>query len=118
MNALVAAREVLIPVQTEYYSLEGLGSLLETIELVQGGLNRELTILGALMTMYDDRYRLTHDVFNELHKHFPKKVFRTVIPRNIKLAEAPSFGRSIFQHDSRGSGANAYRRLAREVASK
>jgi len=115
VNGLVASEEVLIPVQTEYYALEGLGQLLQTIELVQTNLKPNLKILGALMTMYDDRNRLTHDVFHELYQYFPNKIFRTVIPRNVKLAEAPSFGKSILHYDRKSPGGKAYDKLAREV---
>ncbi len=115
INGLVAADEVLIPVQTEYYALEGLGQLLNTVRLVQERLKPELQILGAVMTMYDDRNKLSEDIFHELYKYFPNKIFRTVIPRNVKLAEAPSFGKSIFHYDKRSPGAKAYERLAREI---
>lgn len=115
VNGLVASEEVLIPVQTEYYALEGLGQLLETIRLVQSNLKPDLKILGAVMTMYDDRNRLTQEIFHELYQYFPNKIFRTVIPRNIKLAEAPSFGKSILHYDRKSPGGKAYERLAREV---
>lgn len=115
VNGLVASEEVLIPVQTEYYALEGLGQLLQTIDLVQQNLKPSLTILGAVMTMYDDRNRLTQDIFHELYQYFPNKIFRTVIPRNVKLAEAPSFGQSILHYDKRSPGGKAYEKLAREV---
>jgi len=115
INGLVASGETLIPVQTEYYALEGLGQLLKTIEMVQGSLKPDLKILGAVMTMYDDRNKLSLDVFNELYKYFPNKIFRTVIPRNVKLAEAPSFGQSILHYGRRSPGGKAYRRLAREI---
>ncbi|MFZ6036421.1 MAG: ParA family protein [Patescibacteria group bacterium] len=114
INGLVAADEVLIPVQTEYYALEGLGQLLQTVQLIQERLQPNLQVLGAVMTMYDDRNRLSQDIFNELYKYFPNKIFRTVIPRNVKLAEAPSFGKSIFHYDKRSPGAKAYERLAKE----
>ena len=115
VNALVGADEVIIPVQAEYYALEGLSSLLETISLVRENINQELEILGALITMYDDRYKLTHDVFHELYRYFPNRIFRTVIPRNIRLAEAPSYGKPILQYDRGSRGAKAYEKLAREV---
>jgi len=111
----VAADEILIPIQSEYYALEGLGHLLHTISLVQSGLKPELGILGAVITMYDSRNRLSKDVMNELYQYFPNKVFRTVIPRSVKLAEAPSFGRSVLHYDSSSKGARAYEKLAREV---
>jgi chromosome partitioning protein len=116
INGLVASEEVLIPVQTEYYALEGLSQLLETINLVRENLKADLQILGALMTMYDERNKLSMDVFNELYRYFPNKIFRTVIPRNVKLAEAPSFGKSILHYDRKSPGGKAYERLAREVA--
>lgn len=115
LNSLVGGHEVLIPVQTEYYALEGLGQLLDTIQLIKENLQPNLEILGAVMTMYDERNRLSKSVFHELYQYFPNKVFRTVIPRNVALAEAPSFGKSIFHYDPRSTGASAYRRLADEI---
>lgn len=115
VNGLVAADEVIIPVQCEYYALEGLSGLVETIGLVEENLRPDLKILGALMTMYDERYRLTQEVFHELYRYFPGKIFKTVIPRNISLAEAPSHGKSIIHYDPRSKGARAYEKLAREV---
>ncbi|MFA5051472.1 MAG: AAA family ATPase [Patescibacteria group bacterium] len=115
VNGLVAADEALIPVQTEYYALEGLSQLLETIDLVQKNLKPDLKILGAVMTMYDERSRLSKEVFNQLYQFFPNKIFRTVIPRNVQLAEAPSYGQSILHYDRRSSGGRAYERLAREI---
>ena len=115
INGIVASSEVLIPVQTEYYALEGLSQLLETIQLIRDNLKPDIDILGAVMTMYDERYRLTGAVFHELHKHFPNKVFRTVVPRNVRLAEAPSHGKTIMHYDPRSPGARAYKRLAKEI---
>ena len=115
LNGLVASEAVLIPVQTEYYALEGLSQLLETIELVRSNLKPELNILGAVMTMYDERNQLSNEVFNELYRYFPNKIFRTVVPRNVKLAEAPSFGKSIFHYAHKSPGAKAYERLAKEI---
>lgn len=115
INALAAAHDVLIPVQTEYYALEGLSQLLNTIHLVREHVHPELGILGAVMTMYDDRYRLTQEVFHELYRYFPNRIFRTVIPRSIALAEAPSYGKSIMEYKPRSRGAKAYQRLAREI---
>jgi len=115
INGLVAAEEAIIPVQTEYYALEGLSQLLETVNLVQASLKPNLKILGALMTMYDDRVKLSQEVFNELYKYFPDKIFRTVVPRNVKLAEAPSFGKSILHYDKKSPGGKAYERLAQEI---
>jgi len=115
INGLVASDEVLIPVQCEYFALEGLGQLLNTINLVKSYLKPELEIAGALMTMYDDRHKLTREVFDELYRYFPNKIFRTVIPRNSKLAEAPSFGKSILHYAPKNKGAKAYERLAKEL---
>jgi len=115
INGLVAADEILIPIQSEYFALEGLGHLLHTISLIQNNLKPSLGILGAVITMYDTRNRLSRDVMNELYQYFPNKVFRSVIPRSVKLAEAPSFGRSILHYDPLSKGAKAYERLAREV---
>jgi len=111
----VAADKVLIPVQAEYYALEGLGQLLETIKLVKDNIHPNLEVLGAVLTMFDGRNRLSNDVLEELYKFFPNKIFRSVIPRSVRLAEAPSFGKSILQYDSSSKGARAYERLAREI---
>ncbi|PIR93091.1 chromosome partitioning protein ParA [Candidatus Falkowbacteria bacterium CG10_big_fil_rev_8_21_14_0_10_43_10] len=115
VNGLVAADEILIPIQSEYFALEGLGHLLHTISLVQNNLKPNLGIMGAVITMFDLRNRLSGDVMRELYQYFPNKVFRSVIPRSVKLAEAPSFGRSILHYDPLSKGARAYERLAREV---
>jgi chromosome partitioning protein len=115
INGLVAAREVLIPVQCEYYALEGLSQLINTIGLIKDHLQPELKILGAVMTMYDSRNKLAQAVFNELYQHFPDKIFRSVIPRNVRIAEAPSHGKPVKDYDPTSAGANAYRRLAQEV---
>jgi chromosome partitioning protein len=115
INGLVAAERVLIPVQAEYYALEGLSQLLNTIDLVRQHLKPELTILGAVLTMFDGRNKLSDEVMKELYKFFPNKIFRSVIPRNVRLAEAPSYGRPIAQYDPWSKGAKAYERLAREV---
>ncbi|MFA6098108.1 MAG: AAA family ATPase [Patescibacteria group bacterium] len=115
VNGLVAADELMIPVQTEYFALEGLSQLLDTIKLVRENLKPELKIMGAVMTMYDDRNKLSQDVFHELYKYFPDNIFRTVVPRNVRLAEAPSFGQSILHYDKRSPGGKAYKRLAQEV---
>jgi len=114
VNSLVASDYILIPVQAEYYALEGLGQLLNTVNLVKLNLKPELDILGAVLTMYDARGRLSGEVWHELYKHFPHKIFRTVIPRNVYLAEAPSFGKTIIEYAPRSSGARAYKRLAKE----
>lgn len=115
VNGLVAADMVLIPVQAEYYALEGLGQLMNTISLIQENIKPELEILGALITMYDKRLRLSDQVLQELYKHFPDKIFRTVIPRNVRLTEAPSHGKSILHYDPSSKGAKAYEKLAREL---
>jgi len=115
VNSLVAADEVLIPIQSEYYALEGLSQLLETIALVQGNLKPQLGVMGAIITMFDRRNKLSGSVMNELYKYFPNRVFRSVIPRSVRLAEAPSYGRSILHYDPKSKGGKAYERLAREV---
>jgi len=117
VNALIAAQSVIIPVQCEYYALEGLTALLRTIEQLRQ-LNPGLQIEGVLRTMYDGRNRLTLEVSDQLQQHFPNKVYRTVIPRNVKLAEAPSHGLPILQYNKRSLGAKAYLALAAEVLSK
>ncbi len=118
INSLVAADELLIPVQAEYYALEGLGQLLQTIGLIQEHIKPELGVLGAVITMFDKRTKLSGDVMDELYKYFPDTIFRTVIPRTVRLAEAPSFGKSILHYDPKGKGARAYERLAREILEK
>jgi chromosome partitioning protein len=115
INSLVAADSVIIPVQSEYYALEGLGQLLETIHLVQTNLNKELRIMGAVVTMHDRRTKLSAQVLKEMNRHFPNKIFDSVIPRNVKLSEAPSHGQTIRQYEPWSKGAKAYRRLAQEV---
>jgi len=115
VNSLVAADEVLIPIQSEYYALEGLSQLLETISLVQSGLKPELGIMGAVITMFDKRNRLSASVMSELYQYFPNRVFRSVIPRSVRLAEAPSYGRSILHYDPTSKGGKAYEKLAREL---
>lgn len=115
VNALVAASDVLIPVQTEFYAMEGLGQLLATIQQVKQGLNPSLNLLGVVLTMYDKRTSLSEQVKAELVNHFGDKVFDTVIPRNVRLAEAPSFGKSIAEHDRWSKGARAYKSLAKEL---
>jgi len=114
VNALTAADSVLVPVQCEYFALEGLGQLLQTIELVRGGLNPALELEGALLTMYDGRAKLAQQVVREVRKHFREKVFRTVIPRNVRLSEAPSHGKPVILHDIKSPGAAAYIAFARE----
>jgi chromosome partitioning protein len=118
VNALVAADRVIVPVQTEYFALEGLAGLLETLKLIQRELNPRLTVSGMLLTMHDGRTRLSRDVEREAREHFPDLVFDTVIPRNVRLGEAPSFGRPIIHHDPHSVGADAYFDLAKEVAAR
>lgn len=115
INGLVAADQVLIPLQAEYYALEGLGQLLNTINLIQTHLKPNLGIMGALVTMYDSRNRLAGAVVEELKAHFPNKLFQTMIPRNVRLAEAPSYGQPINLYDPRSRGAQAYQTLAVEL---
>lgn len=115
INALTAADFVLIPVQAEYYALEGLGQLLSVIQRVRQGLNAQLELLGVVITMYDGRTSLSEQVVAEVKKHFASKVFDTVIPRNVRLAEAPSYGKSIMEHDKWSKGARSYKQLAKEV---
>jgi chromosome partitioning protein len=115
LNGLVAADHILIPVQAEYYALEGLGQLLKTISLVKENIKPDLNVLGAVLTMFDGRNRLSEEVLHELYKFFPNNIFRSVIPRTVRLAEAPSFGKSIFHYEPSGKGARAYERLAREL---
>jgi len=111
----VAADGVLVPLQCEYFALEGISELLATIQRVQGSLNRHLQIAGILLTMYDDRTNLSKDVAQEIRTHFAGKVYETVVPRNIRLAEAPSHGLPIFQYDIKSRGAEAYLAVAREI---
>lgn len=118
INSLVAADDILIPVQAEYYALEGLGQLLHTVDLIKTHIKPELNVLGAVITMFDKRTRLSEDIMNELYQYFPDTIFRTVIPRTVRLAEAPSFGKSILHYEPKGKGAKAYERLAREVLEK
>ena len=115
VNALTAADGVLIPMQCEYYALEGLSTLLNTIEQIRDSVNPELEVYGILRTMYDPRINLSNEVSLQLIKHFDRKVFRTVIPRNVRLAEAPSFGRPALLHDRSSRGAISYLALAGEV---
>ncbi len=115
INALTAADKVLIPVQTEFYALEGLGQLIDVVSRVRASVNPHLELLGIVMTMFDSRTSLATAVKDELHKHFGPKVFSTVIPRNVRLAEAPSYGKTIAEHDKWSKGARAYKGLAREV---
>ena len=115
VNALCAAREIIIPVQAEYYALEGLSQLTTIVEHVRGELNPELMILGVLITMFDGRTRLATEVLDEVHRFFPDRVFHTQIPRNIRLSEAPSYGKPAALFDPKSRGAQAYVLLARET---
>ena len=114
VNALVAADAVVVPIQCEYYALEGLGQLVRTLELVRDGLNPTLSIAGVVLTMYDARTRLAEQVVAEVRRHFGEDVFRTVIPRSVRLSEAPGFGKPITRYDPTTRGAQAYRDLAKE----
>ncbi len=118
VNALVAADSVIVPVQTEYFALEGLAGLLDTLGLIQRELNPRLTISGMILTMHDARTRLARDVEREVREHFPELVFDTVIPRNVRLGEAPSFGVPALRHAPQSAGTAAYLRLAKEVAAR
>ena len=118
VNALVAADRVIVPVQAEYFALEGLAGLLDTLHLIQRELNPQLTIAGMLLTMYDARTLLAQDVEREIREHFPDLVFDTVIPRNVRICEAPSFGKPVIHHDPHCAGADAYFELAKEVAGR
>ena len=118
INALTAADRVIVPVQTEYFALEGLAGLLDTLALVQRELNPRLAVAGFLLTMHDGRTRLARDVEREVREHFPELVFDTVIPRNVRIGEAPSYGRPVIHHDPHCAGADAYFALAKEVAAR
>jgi chromosome partitioning protein len=115
INSLTAAHSVIIPLQCEYYALEGLGQLLKTIRLIKQSLNPKLEIQGILLTMFDGRNNLSHQVADEVRKHFKDKVFRTIIPRNIRLSEAPSHGKPVLLYDIHSKGAESYLNLAREI---
>lgn len=116
INALAAARELIVPIQCEYYALEGLGQLLRNINLVQSNLNPDLKLTGIVLTMYDARTRLAEQVVSEVRSHFPGKVFQSVIPRSVRLSEAPSYGQPVALYDRTSKGSVAYHELAREVA--
>ena len=118
VNALTAADSVIIPVQCEYFALEGLGKLLNTIKIIQSRLNTELEIEGFLLTMYDPRLRLSNQVVDEVKKHFQDMVFETIIQRNIKLSESPSYGKPVVLYDAASKGSVNYLNLAREVLQK
>jgi chromosome partitioning protein len=118
VNALVAADRVIVPVQAEYFALEGLAGLLDTLSLIQREMNPRLTVAGMLLTMHDGRTKLAQDVEREVREHFPELVFDTVIPRNVRIGEAPSFGKPVIHHDPHCAGADAYFELAKEVAER
>lgn len=118
VNALTAADSVIIPVQCEYFALEGLGKLLNTVKIIQTRLNTELQIEGFLLTMYDPRLRLSNQVVDEVRKHFQQMVFETIIQRNIKLSEAPSYGKPVILYDAASTGSLNYMNLARELLQK
>lgn len=118
VNALIAANYVMLPVQAEFYALEGLGQLLETMQLVRKGMNPTLELIGVVITMFDGRTTLSAQVGEEVKKHFPGKVFETIIPRNIRLAEAPSHGVPVGAYDRWSKGARAYKALTKEVMNR
>jgi chromosome partitioning protein len=118
LNALTAADSVLIPVQCEYYALEGLGQLLNTISMVKKQLNESLDIEGVLLTMFDGRLRLSNQIVEEVKKYFGEKVFKSVVTRNVRLSEAPSFGKPIILYDAMSTGTRNYMDLAQEVLVK
>ena len=117
LNALTASNSLLVPIQAEYYALEGLSQLMNTVKLVQKYLNTKLEIEGVLITMYDSRTNLANQVYEEVKKHFSKKVYKTIIPRSVKLSEAPSFGLPILLYDPKSKGAECYKELAKEIIS-
>jgi chromosome partitioning protein len=118
LNALTASNSVLIPVQCEYFALEGLGQLLNTINIVKKHFNKDLSIEGVLLTMFDTRLRLSHQVAEEVRKYFGEKVYKTVIHRNVRISEAPSYGKPIILYDAISSGAQNYMSLASEILGK
>jgi len=118
VNALAAADRLIVPVQCEYYALEGLSRLMETVSAVQESINPGLRVTGMLMTMHDVRTRVSGDVIGEVRRHFPELAFRTVIPRNVRLAEAPSYGEPVIRYDPHCAGADAYFEAAKEVAAR
>lgn len=118
VNSMTAAKGVLIPIQCEFYALEGLSQLLNVVSLVQRHLNPDIAVQGVLLTMYDTRLNLTSQVASEVREHFADRVYETTIPRNVKLSEAPSFGKSVLSYDPRSRGADAYRELAKEVIAR
>lgn len=115
LNSLTAANSILIPIQSEYYALEGLSALLETLQLVKKGLNPYLELVGIIITMFDSRNRLSHQVVEEIQKHFPDKLFKSIIRRNVRLSESPSYGKPVCLYDPSSSGAQDYLDLAKEL---
>ena len=115
INALVASDSIIIPIQTEYYALEGVSELMNTYKLVKDSLNKKLEIEGVLLTMFDKRTNLSYEVVEEVKSYFKNKVFKTMIPRNVRLAEAPSYGKSVIEYEERSKGATAYKMLAQEL---
>ena len=118
LNALTAADSLLIPIQSEYYALEGLSSILETMRLVQQSFNSGLRLEGIVITMFDSRNRLSHQVVEEIREHFPDKLFHTIVRRNVRLSESPSYGKPICMYDAGSTGAQDYRDLAKELISR
>lgn len=118
LNALTAADSMLIPIQSEYYALEGLSAILETMRLVQQGLNPALRLEGIVITMFDSRNRISHQVVEDIRAHFPDKLFQTIVRRNVRLSESPSYGKPICLYDAASTGAQDYRDLAKELISR
>jgi chromosome partitioning protein len=118
LNAMVAADGLIVPMQCEYYALEGLSALLGTIKRVKSRLNPQLDILGIVLTMFDSRNKLSHEIAREVHRHFPERIFESVIPRSVRLSESPSHGLSVLEYDGKSAGAEAYRSLAAELAER
>ncbi|OLC72988.1 MAG: hypothetical protein AUH87_00680 [Deltaproteobacteria bacterium 13_1_40CM_4_54_4] len=118
VNALTAADSLLVPIQSEYYALEGLTALLETLSLVQKGLNPALHLEGIVVTMFDSRNRISHQVLEEIRAHFPDKLYRTIIRRNVRLSESPSYGKPVCLYDANSAGAQDYRDLAKELINR
>jgi chromosome partitioning protein len=118
LNALAAADSLLVPIQSEYYALEGLSALLETLRLVQRGLNPPLYLEGIVVTMFDGRNRISHQVVEEIRAHFPDKLYRTIIRRNVRLSESPSYGKPVCLYDAGSTGAQDYHELAKELISR
>ena len=118
LNSLTAADSLLIPIQSEYYALEGLSALLETLQLIQNGLNPQLVLTGIVITMFDGRNRLAHQVVEEIQTHFPDKLFKTIIRRNVRLSESPSYGKPVCLYDPSSTGAQDYLDLAKELVAQ